>query len=86
MIENETQHRPDQDGHGQEKDVHITVNNKAMTVPHRTTATQIMSLAGVPGDFTLYVVHGSHEDPVGTGEVEAHEGERFIASPTLDPS
>lgn len=86
VIENEAQHRSTQNGHGQDKEVHITVNTKPVTVLHRTTASEIMSLASVPSDFTLYIVRGSQEDPVGVGEIEVHEGERFIASPTLDPS
>lgn len=86
MIEQNVQPRPDQSGNGQTKEVMVSVNTKPVSVPHRTTAAEILSLAGVPADFTLYVVHGSNEDPVGSGMIEAHEGERFIASPTLDPS
>lgn len=86
MIEQDSQPRPDQNNQGQDKEVTVTVNTKPVTVPHRATAAQIMSLAGVPADFTLYIVHGSNEDPVGSGDIEVHAGERFIASPTLDPS
>jgi hypothetical protein len=77
-------HNPDTDAN---KEVQVFVNNKPVVVPHETTGREIKSLAGVPSDFQLFRVHGNQEDPIGDEEkIEAHQGERFIASPTLDPS
>ena len=83
-MNQETNHDPhDSD----DKQVQVFVNNRSVTVPHKTTGRQIKSLAGVPADFKLFRVHGNHEEPIDDEErVEAHDGERFIASPTLDPS
>jgi Multiubiquitin len=67
--------------------VEILVNNQPTTVPKHTTGAAIKSLAGVPADFQLFRVTGATEHPVGDDErITVHEGERFIASPTLDPS
>ena len=75
---------------GQEKksdEVSILVNNKAVTVPKHTTGAEIKSRAGVPATFQLFEVKGKKEEPVGDDDkVTAKKGDRFIASPSLDPS
>lgn len=67
--------------------VSITVNNREVQVPRDTTGAAIKAAAGVPADFELFRVQGSREIKVGDGQrVRVRPGERFIASPTLDPS
>lgn len=68
-------------------EVSIQVNNKPVTVPKQTTGAGIKSRAGVPATFELFRVEGKTEHPVKDDEkVTVHEGERFVASPSLDPS
>ncbi|MDQ5819909.1 MAG: hypothetical protein M3540_00515 [Actinomycetota bacterium] len=68
-------------------EVSILVNNKAVTVPKHTTGAEIKSRAGVPATFQLFEVKGKKEEPVGDDDkVTARQGDRFIASPSLDPS
>ena len=48
---------------------------------------EIKSRAGVPATFALFKVKGKKEEPVGDDDkVTVKEGDRFIASPSLDPS
>lgn len=68
-------------------EVGILVNNKAVSVPKHTTGAEIKSRAGVPATFELFEVKGKKEEPVGDDDkVTVKEGDRFIASPSLDPS
>jgi hypothetical protein len=68
-------------------EVSIQVNNKAVSVPKHTTGAEIKSRAGVPATFQLFRVEGRSEHPVGDDDkVTVHEDERFVASPSLDPS
>lgn len=68
-------------------EVSILVNNKAVSVPKHTTGAEIKSRAGVPATFQLFRIEGKSEHPVADEEkVTAKEGERFVASPSLDPS
>jgi hypothetical protein len=67
--------------------VSIIVNNKPVTVTKHTTGAGIKSAAGVPATFELFRIAGKKETPVTDEEkVTVHEGEKFIASPSLDPS
>jgi hypothetical protein len=68
-------------------EVSIEVNNKPVSVPKHTTGAEIKSRAGVPATFELFRVDGKQEHPVADDEkVTVHENERFVASPSLDPS
>jgi hypothetical protein len=67
--------------------VEIVVNGKMVTVPKRITGAGIKSAAHVPADFELFRVHERKEIQVPDDEqLTVHGGEKFIASPTLDPS
>jgi hypothetical protein len=67
--------------------VSIIVNNKPVTVTKHTTGAGIKSAAGVPVTFELFRIAGKKEIPVTDEEkVTVHEGEKFTASPSLDPS
>ena len=67
--------------------VSIIVNNKPVTVTKHTTGAGIKSAAGVPTTFELFRIAGKKEIPVTDEEkVTVHEGEKFTASPSLDPS
>jgi hypothetical protein len=68
-------------------EVEILVNNKAVSVPKHTSGAEIKSRAGVPATFELFEVEGKKEEPVADDDkVTVKEGDRFIASPSLDPS
>jgi hypothetical protein len=68
-------------------EVAILVNGKPVTVPKRVTGAEIEAAAKVPPDFDLFRVHGRKEIPIADDEhLTVEDGERFIASPTLDPS
>lgn len=67
--------------------VSIIVNNKPVVVTKHTTGAEIKSAAGVPATFELFRIEGKKEIPVTDDEkVTVHEGEKFTASPSLDPS
>jgi hypothetical protein len=67
--------------------VEIVVNGKAVMVPKKVTGAEIKSAARVPADFDLFRVHGRKEIPVADDEqLAVHGGEKFVASPSLDPS
>jgi Multiubiquitin len=67
--------------------VEIDVNNKPVIVPKKTTGAEIKEKAGVAADFQLFRIAGKTEHPVGDeDEITVHKGQRFVASPTLDPS
>lgn len=69
------------------KNVEIVVNTKPVSVPKRVTGAQIKAAAGVPADFDLFQVKGKKEVPVADGELlTVKKGDKFTASPTLDPS
>ena len=61
----------------------ILVNNQAYeTDQHTLTGMQIKSLAGVPGDYELYLVRGAETVPVTNDqEVHIHERMEFRAIP-----
>jgi hypothetical protein len=82
-------HQHDEDKHKPKPahTVQIIVNSKKVEVPKKVTGAQIKAAAGVPADFDLFHVHGRKEDPVGDNqELTVTKGEKFVASPTLDPS
>jgi hypothetical protein len=67
--------------------VSIVVNNKPVLVTKHTTGAGIKSAAGVPTAFELFHIKGKQEIPIEDEEkVTAHEGDKFTASPSLDPS
>src|ERR1700694_5488685 len=67
--------------------VEILVNGKPVTAPKKVTGADIEAAAKVPPDFDLFRVHGRKEIPVADDEhLTVTDGERFIASPTTDPS
>jgi hypothetical protein len=67
--------------------VEIEVNNKPVVVPKKTTGAEIKAKAGVAADFQLFRIAGKTEHPVADDdEITVHAGQRFVASPTLDPS
>jgi hypothetical protein len=67
--------------------VSIFVNNKPVTVTKHTTGAGIKSAAGVPATFELFRIKDKNEIPVGDEDkVTVHEGDKFTASPSLDPS
>ena len=48
----------------------ITVNNNVFTThEHELTGAQIKQLAGIPGDYELFEVKGTHSDPVANEQV-----------------
>jgi hypothetical protein len=67
--------------------IEILVNGKRVGVPKHVTGAEIKVAAKVPADFDLFRIHSRKEIPVGNGErITVTDGEKFIASPTLDPS
>ena len=67
--------------------VEIEVNNKPVVVPKKTTGAEIKAKAGVAADFQLFRIAGNTEHSVADDdEITVHAGQRFVASPTLDPS
>ena len=67
--------------------VEIEVNNKPVVVPKKTTGAEIKKVADVPADFQLFRIAGTTEHPVADDdEITVHKGQRFVATPTLDPS
>lgn len=67
--------------------VEIEVNNKPVVVPKKTTGAEIKERAGVAADFQVFRIAGKTEHPVADDdEITVHAGQRFVASPTLDPS
>ena len=75
------------DGEKKTDEVSIVVNNKPVSVEKHTTGAGIKSAAGVPATFELFRIAGKKEIPITDEEkVTVHEGEKFTASPSLDPS
>jgi hypothetical protein len=67
--------------------VSIIVNNKSVSVAKHTTGAGIKSTAGVPATFELFHIKEKKEISVGDDEkLTVKEGEKFTASPSLDPS
>jgi hypothetical protein len=67
--------------------VEIVVNGKKVEVPKKVTGAEIKAAARVPLDFNLFRVEGRKEIPISDSEqLTVTAGEKFIASPTLDPS
>lgn len=67
--------------------VEIIVNGKMIMVPTKVTGWEIKAAAGVSVDFDLFRVKGRKEIQVADDELlTVTKGEKFIASPTLDPS
>lgn len=69
------------------EEVSIVVNNKSVSVAKHTTGAGIKNAAGVPATFELFRIKDKKEIPVTDEEkVTVHEGDKFTASPSLDPS
>jgi hypothetical protein len=67
--------------------IEIVVNYRRISVPHEVTGSEIKSAAHLPADFRLFRVDGQDETPIGDDErIHVHDGERFVACPTLDPA
>jgi len=74
--------RPDKN-----KTVEIVVNSDTVTVDADTTGAAIKAAAAVDPTWDLFVIRGDHEVPVGdTEQIRVHRKQRFIATPSLDPS
>lgn len=68
-------------------EVEIVANKRLVRVPARTTGAAIKVAAEVPRDDQLFRVEGAKEIPVGDDEsIEVHEGERFVATPPIEPA
>jgi hypothetical protein len=84
MSTTESQNKDEQE---KTEQVSIIVNNKSVAVPKHTTGAGIKSAAGVPATFELFHIKEKKEIPVGDEEkLTVKEGEKFTASPSLDPS
>ncbi len=69
------------------REVEILVNKRPVTVPARTTGAEIKSKAEVPADDELFRIEGSKEIKVGDDQpIEVHDGERFVATPPIEPA
>ena len=69
------------------RQVEIVVNKRLVRVPVRTTGAAIKAAAEVPGDDQLFRVEGAKEIPVGDNvQIEVHDGERFVATPPIEPA
>lgn len=68
-------------------EVEIIVNKRPVKVPAHTTGAGIKAKAGVPSDDQLFKIEGSKEIEVGNDEpIEVHHGERFVATPPIEPA
>jgi len=68
-------------------EVEIIVNKNPVKVPARTTGAVIKEKAGVPADDQLFRIEGSKEIEIGNDEpIEVHHGERFVATPPIEPA
>jgi len=76
-----------QDAGAAVREVEILVNKRPVAVPARTTGAAIKATAGVPADDELFRIEGHHEIKVGDDQViEVHDGERFVATPPIEPA
>jgi hypothetical protein len=76
-----------QDADAGVREVEILVNKRPVTVPARTTGAAIKAAAGVPADDELFRVEGHEEIKVGDDQpIEVHDGERFVATPPIEPA
>lgn len=74
-------------GQAATREVEILVNKRPVTVPAVTTGAVIKSRAGVPADDQLFRIQGDKEIPVGDSEsIKVHQGERFVATPPIEPA
>lgn len=76
--------------HVEQRVITIEVNNKPYEAPkEEMTGAEIKTLAGVPLDFQLYLLHGDSQrlDPIADDKlVKLHEHERFRAVSGQDVS
>lgn len=88
MTTSATQKRGDQSddaGDGRKKPHIFTIivnNQEFSTQAHQLTGLEIKALAGIPGDYELFAVHGGNSVPVANDEVvHVHERIEFRAIP-----
>ena len=88
MTTSATQKRDKETGGDDGRDTHhhtftIIVNNKEFTTEaHQLTGLELKSLAGIPADYELFLVHGGNSVPVANDElVNIHERIEFRAIP-----
>ena len=68
-------------------EVEIKVNRRPVKVPSHTTGAAIKDAAGVPADDQLFRIQGDTEVLVRSNEtIEVRDGERFAATPALEPA
>jgi hypothetical protein len=68
-------------------EVEILVNKRQVQVPADTTGVEIKSKAGVPADDQLFRIEGNREIPIGDNQpIRVHHGERFVATPPIEPA
>jgi Multiubiquitin len=74
----------------EQRTITIEVNNKPFEAPKvEMTGAEIKTLAGVPPDFQLYLLHGDSQrlDPIADDKLlKLHEHERFRAVSGQDVS
>jgi hypothetical protein len=69
------------------REVEILVNKRAVVVQARTSGAAIKAAAGVPADDELFRIEGSKEIKVEDDQlIEVHDGERFVATPPIEPA
>jgi hypothetical protein len=67
--------------------VEIRVGRKTVKVPSHTTGAEIKAAAGVDPTFALFKIEGRDEIEIGDDEkITVCDGDRFTATPSLDPS
>lgn len=67
--------------------VEIIVNKRPVKVATHVTGSAIKAAARVPADDQLFRLEGNKEIEVGSDEpIEVHQGERFVATPPIEPA
>jgi hypothetical protein len=68
-------------------EVEILVNNRPVRVPRVTTGAGIKEAAKLPADYQLFEIRGHEEIPVDDHDpIEVRNGERFAATPPIEPA
>jgi hypothetical protein len=76
-----------QDGGAAVREFEILVNKHPVLVPAHTTGAAIKAAAGVPADDELFRIEGQKEIKVEDAQpIEVHDGERFVATPPIEPA
>jgi hypothetical protein len=70
-----------------EHEVVVDVNYREIRVPRETTGKEIKERAALDLAWSLFIVRGREETPVGDDEtLSVHEREHFVSTPCLEPS